>query len=323
MRIVIPGGSGQVGTVLARAFHQSGDDVVVLSRRTAAKPWRVVTWDGKTMAPWAREIDDADVVINLTGRSVNCRYNAANRRDIVESRVDSTRVVGEAIAAARRSPRVWLQASTATIYAHRFDAANDERTGLIGAERAMPDTWQFSIDVVKAWEHAFDQAATPAATRKITLRSAMMMSADRGGIFERLVWLVRRGIGGPAGDGRQFMSWIHGDDMVAAVRWLIAREDLSGVVNVTSPNPLANLEFMRDLRSALGISAGLGTPAWLLEIGAIFLRTETELILKSRRVVPTRLLESGFRFMFPDWPDAARDLCRHWRASNNGHPAGV
>src|SRR5262249_50754844 len=151
---------------------------------------------------------------NLTGRSVNCRYNAANQREIVESRVESTRVVGEAIAGACRPPAVWLQASTATIYAHRDDAANDERTGLIGVERAMPDTWRFSIDVVKAWERAFDEAATP-ATRKVTLRSAMMMSPDRGGIFERLVWLVHRGIGGRAGNGRQFMSWIHRDDMIA------------------------------------------------------------------------------------------------------------
>lgn len=307
MKIVIPGGSGQVGTVLARAFHGSGDDVVVLSRRPAERPWRTALWDGRTIGPWISEIDGSDVLINLTGRSVNCRYNAANRREITQSRVDSTRAVGEAIAAASRPPRVWLQASTATIYAHRYDAANDERTGLMGADRSMPDTWRFSIDVVQAWERALDKAVTP-RTRKVALRSAMMMSPDRGGVFERLVWLVRRGIGGRAGDGRQFMSWIHEHDMVAAIRWLVARDDLSGIVNVSSPNPLPNAEFMRELRVALRHPLGLPTPGWLLEIGAVFLRTETELILKSRRVVPARLLESGFTFRFPRWPEAAANL---------------
>jgi uncharacterized protein (TIGR01777 family) len=296
-----------VGTVLARAFHQSGDDVVVLSRRPTAQPWRMAAWDGRTAGSWMKEIDGADVVINLTGRSVNCRYNAANRREITESRVNSTRAVGQTIAGASRPPRVWLQASTATIYAHRYDAANDEHTGLLGGERTMPDTWRFSIDVVEAWERALNDAVT-ADTRKVTLRSAMMMSPDRGGIFERLVWLVRRGIGGRAGDGRQFMSWIHEQDMIAAIRWLIARDDLSGIVNVTSPNPLPNAEFMTQLRTALGHPFGLPTPRWVLEIGAVFLRTETELILKSRRVVPTRLLESGFTFRFPHWPEAAKDL---------------
>ena len=313
MKIVIPGGTGQVGAVLSRAFHRDGHTVVVLSRRPAAQPWRVVQWDGQTPGAWTRDIDDADVVINLTGRSVNCRYNAANRKEILESRVDSTRVVGEAIARAKRPPAVWLQASTATIYAHRYDAANDERTGLINAAgEPMPDAWRFSLDVVSAWERAFDEALTP-NTRKVAMRTSLMMSPSAGGVLDTLIMLVRRGLGGSLGDGRQFMSWVHQDDLVAAVRWIIDHRDIDGVVNIASPNPLPNAEFMRDLRRACGVSIALPAAKWMLEIGAVFLRTETELILKSRRVVPTRLLESGFVFKFPHWSDAAVDLCREWR----------
>src|SRR3982751_2012201 len=166
MKIVIPGGSGQVGTILARAFHRD-DEVVVLSRSPASAPWRSVPWDARTLGDWAREVDGADVVINLAGRSVDCRYDERNRREILEARVDSTRVLGEAVARAARPPRVWLQASTATIYAHRYDAANDEATGILGgAEPGAPDAWRFSIDVAKAWEAAAEQASTP-RTRKV------------------------------------------------------------------------------------------------------------------------------------------------------------
>lgn len=314
MRIVIPGGSGQVGTILARAFHGDGHDVVILSRQPQVHPWRVVAWDGVTLGPWRCAIDGADVVINLAGRSVNCRYNAANRHDILQSRIASTRIVGEAIARATRPPRAWLQASTATIYMHRFDAANDERSGALGGnESNAPSSWRFSIDVARAWEQAFADAVTD-ATRKVALRSAMTLSPDGGGVFDTLLALVRRGLGGSLGNGRQFMSWIHYEDFVAAVRWLIAREDIDGIVNIASPNPLPNADFMRILREAYGVPFGLPAAEWMLEIGAAFMRTETELILKSRRVVPRRLLEEGFTFTFPDWRDAAPDLCRQWKA---------
>jgi uncharacterized protein (TIGR01777 family) len=313
MRVAIPGGSGQVGTVLARAFHAGGDEVVVLSRNPSAAPWRVVPWDGRTFGPWAGELDGADAVINLAGRSVNCRYNAENRRAILESRVDSTRAVGEAIGRASRPPAVWLQASTATIYAHRYDAPNDEDHGIIGgAEPGAPDTWRFSIDVARAWERALDEAVTP-HTRKVKLRSAMTMSPDRGGVFDVLLGLVRHGLGGASGDGRQFVSWIHDEDFVRAVRWLIAHEELDGPVNLTAPNPVPNAEFMDDLRKAWGIRFGLPATDWMLEVGALFLRTETELVLKSRRVVPGRLMRSGFTFRYPTWPEAAGELCRRWR----------
>jgi uncharacterized protein (TIGR01777 family) len=312
MKIVIPGGAGQVGTILARAFHRGGHDVVVLSRQPQRNLWRVVAWDGATPGTWQREIDGCDVVINLAGRSVNCRYTAANRDEIMQSRVLSTRVVGQAIAAATCKPRVWLQASTATIYAHRYDSPNDEYSGILGGQEPdAPDTWRFSIDVAQAWEGAFEEQVVD-GTRKVALRSAMTLSPDAGGVFDTLLGLVRRGLGGSAGDGRQFMSWIHHEDFIAAVRWLIDRDDVEGVVNVAAPNPLPNAEFMQILREACGVRLGLAAKEWMLEIGAVFMRTETELILKSRRVVPARLLEHGFKFKYPDWRDAALDL---WRQS--------
>jgi hypothetical protein len=313
MKIVIPGGSGQVGTVLARAFHGDGHDVVVLSRGASAAPWRTVAWDARTAGAWADEIDGADVVINLAGRNVNCRYTPANRAEILTSRVESTRAVGQAIARAASPPRVWLQASTATIYAHRFDAPNDEATGIIGGGEAdAPASWRFSIEVATAWERALEDAATP-RTRKVAMRSAMVMSPDRGGIFDTLLGLVRRGLGGTAGDGRQYISWIHETDFVRAIRWLIEREEMDGPVNLSAPEPLANAEFMRALRRAWGARVGLPATRWMLAVGARAMGTETELVLKSRRVVPRRLLESGFAFEHPSWPEAARDLVARWR----------
>lgn len=313
MKIVIPGGSGQVGTVLSRAFQAAGHEVVVLSRVPGAAPWRVVAWDAEKLGSWVKEVDGADVVINLAGRIVNCRYTPENRRLIMESRVNSTRVVGQAIAAADRPPRVWLQASTATIYAHRYDAPNDEATGLLGGnEPSAPDTWRFSINVADAWEHAANEAKTP-STRKVLMRSAMTMSPDRGGIFDVLLGLVRHGLGGTSGDGRQYISWIHDRDFIRAVDWTIAHDELSGPVNFAAPNPLPNAEFMRALRRAWGTRIGLPATKWMLELGAIFMRTETELVLKSRRVVPGRLVEAGFTFEFPTWAKAAGDLCKKWR----------
>jgi len=313
MKIIIPGGSGLVGRLLARDFQAGGDEVVVLSRTPHSAPWRVVGWDGKTVGSWASEINGADAVINLAGRSVNCRYTPENRREIVSSRAHSTRAVGQAIAQAAHPPRVWLQMSTATIYAHRFDAPNDDVTGILGgAEPNAPDTWRFSIEVAQAWECALQEAAMP-KTRKVALRSAMVMSPDRGGVFDVLLGLVRHGLGGQSGNGRQYVSWIHDRDFVRAIRWLLEREDIAGPVNLAAPHPLPNREFMQELREAWGIGFGLPATEPMLEIGAFFLRTETELILKSRRVTPARLPASGFTFEFSDWPEAAHDLCRRWQ----------
>jgi uncharacterized protein (TIGR01777 family) len=317
MKIVIPGGTGHVGSVLVRAFQARGDDVVVLSRGGTSAA-RVVAWDGRTLEAWARELDGADVVINLAGRSVDCRYTEANLRAMMDSRVDSTRAVGLAIAQAERPPHTWLQMSTATIYAHRRDAANDETTGIIGGDEAdAPAYWRRSVEIALAWEAALAEATTP-RTRKVALRTAMVMSPDRGGIFDVLLGLVRRRLGGAVGSGDQFVSWIQDRDFVRAVDFLIARDDLAGPVNLAAPEPLPQRAFMSALRAAWGTRVGLPATRWMAAIGAFVLRTDTELLLKSRRVVPGRLLDAGFAFEAPAWPAAAQELVARWRDDRPG-----
>lgn len=252
-------------------------------------------------------------MVNLAGRSVNCRYTAANLRAMMDSRVHSTRVVGEAIAAAARPPRVWFQMSTATVYAHRFDAPNDEATGVIGGtEPGVPAYWAYSVEIAKAWEREQERAKTP-HTRKVALRTAMVMSPDRGGVLDVLLRMVRLGLGGPIAGGAQYMSWIHDRDFVRAVEFLADRDDLAGPVNLAAPDPLPQRAFMRVLRAAWGIRVGLPATRWMAELGAFALRSDTELLLKSRRVVPGRLLEAGFAFDHARWPEAAGDLVRRVR----------
>ena len=313
MKIVIPGGTGQVGRVLVRAFLDRGHDVVVLSREGSSDA-RVVPWDGRTLGTWTEEIDGADVVINLAGRSVNCRYTRKNLKEMMDSRVESTRAVGQAIARARRPPRAWLQMSTATLYAHRFDAANDEATGVIGGQEPdAPTDWRRSIDIVQAWERTLAEAVTP-KTRKVALRMAILMSPSSGGVFDLLLRLTRWGLGGSIAGGRQFISWIHDRDLVRAVTFLIDREEIDGAVNLSAPAPLTQREFMSGLREAWGTRIGLPAARWMVEIGTFFMRSESELVLKSRRVVPGRLRDAGFSFDFPDWPAAARDLVARRRS---------
>jgi uncharacterized protein (TIGR01777 family) len=321
LQIVLAGGNGQVGSLLARRFYGQGHRVVVLARTVpsvpseSSVPWQVVHWDGTTLEDWTSHLEHADVVINLAGRSVNCRYTEANRNAIKDSRVQTTRLLGQAIGRATHPPPLWMNASTATIYRHALDRAMDEDTGeLGGSEPGAPSAWRFSIDVATSWEETFFSAATP-RTRKVALRSAVVMSPDRGGIFGELLRLVRLGLGGTAGSGRQFVSWIHGEDFLRSVEYLIDHQEIRGPVNLASPNPLPNQEFMRALRKAWGMPIGLPASEWMLKIGAVVLRTETELILKSRRVVPDRLLQSGFQFEFPDWPGAAEDLVSRWRGN--------
>ncbi|MGW6735561.1 TIGR01777 family oxidoreductase [Streptomyces sp. NPDC055013] len=311
MKIVIPGGTGQVGAVLNRVLSSAGHEVVVLTRRPTRDG--EVHWDGETLGPWATEIDGSDVVINLAGRSVSCRYTAPNLQAMMDSRVHSTQIVGEAIASAARPPRVWLQMSTATIYAHRFDAPNDEATGIIGgSEPDVPDYWSYSIDIARSWERAQEEADTP-HTRKVALRSAMVMSPDRGGVLDMLLRLARLGLGGPVAGGGQYISWIHDRDFVRAVEFLIERDEVVGPVNIAAPEPLPQRTFMRDLRTASRVPVGLPATRWMAEIGAFALRSDTELLLKSRRVVPGRLLDEGFAFEYARWPEAADDLVRRVR----------
>ena len=311
MKVVLPGGTGQVGRILDRALTAAGHEVTVVTRHPAQA--HEVGWDGATLGDWASAIDGCDTVINLAGRSVSCRYTTQNLQAMMDSRVDSARVVGEAIAAAAQPPRVWLQMSTATIYAHRFDAAHDEASGVIGgAEAGVPDYWAYSVDIAKNWERAQAEASTP-GTRKVALRSAMVMSPDRGGVFSVLSRLTRLGLGGPVAGGAQYVSWIHDEDFVRAVEFLIARDDFDGPVNLASPGPLPQRDLMRALRSAWGIPVGLPATRWMAEVGAFALRSDTELLLKSRRVVPGRLSAAGFTFNHPEWETAAESLVRRAR----------
>jgi uncharacterized protein len=319
LRIVIPGGSGQVGRLLARHFQERGHHVTVLTRGPYSAPWHTVHWDGEHSGQWVEHLEQADVCINLAGQSVNCRYTRTNRDAIYDSRIRTTRLLGRVIASLSDPPKVWLNASTATIYRHALDRPMDEFSGEIGgheaisARRRAPDTWNFSIRVATDWEDAFFSAFAP-DTRKVAMRSAVVMSPTPGGAFALLLNLVRLSLGGTQGNGRQFVSWIHALDFARAVEFLIARDDMEGVVNISSPNPLPNREFMAALREAFGMPNGIPAPRPLLELAAFVLRTETELVLKSRRVVPRRLLDAGFEFQFPEWPQAADDLVRQWRA---------
>ncbi|MGW0909640.1 TIGR01777 family oxidoreductase [Streptomyces sp. NPDC002853] len=311
MKVVLAGGTGQVGAVLERVMTAAGHDVVVLTRSPGRE--RHVGWDGRTPGSWTAEIDGSDVVVNLAGRSVSCRYTEANLRDMMDSRVQSAEAVGEAIAASAKPPALWLQMSTATIYAHRYDAPHDEATGVIGGtETGVPDYWEYSVRIARNWERAQQDADTP-HTRKVALRAAMVMSPDRGGVFDVLLRMARLGLGGPVAGGSQYLSWIHDEDFVRAVEFLIARDDITGPVNLAAPGPLPHRAFMRALRAAAGVRVGLPATKWMAEIGAFVLRTDTELLLKSRRVVPGRLLEEGFVFEHAAWPDAAADLVRRAR----------
>jgi uncharacterized protein len=292
-KIVIPGGSGYLGRVLTDYLTKQSFQVVILARHSASGDGiRHVAWDGATLGAWANELEGAEAVINLAGRSVNCRYNARNRQQIYDSRLRPTAAIGAAIAQCARPPRIWINASSATIYRHALDRPMDEVTGEFGDG--------FSVDVCQQWERRLAESATP-HTRKIALRTAMVFGPGKGGVFEAFHRLIKLGLGGTLGDGRQFVSWIHVADFARSVEWLIEHEALSGAINCSSPNPLPNAEFMRIFREVCHQPIGLPATRLMLEVGAFFLRTETELMLKSRRVVPHRLLESGFHFKYPEW----------------------
>lgn len=257
------------------------------------------------MGDWTKELDGARALINLAGRSVNCRYNAHNRREILGSRVQSTQVLGQAIAQCRQPPQVWLNASTATIYKHTFDRQMDEATGEIGATPEAKD--EFSIEVARAWEETLDKQPT-SSTRKVAMRMAMVFAPDQGGVYRTLRELARWGLGGRIAGGRQFISWIHEADLCNAVEWLMDRDDFSGPVNLASPNPIPQREMMRLIRRECGVPFGLPASRRMLEFAAFIHRTEAELILKSRRVVPGRLQAAGFQFRFPRMEDAVREI---------------
>ena len=304
--LVLAGGSGFLGGVLAEYFGAKGWEIVVLTRRPRKRNdgVREVGWNGETRAGWTQELENARALVNLCGASVDCRYHSRNRKRILDSRVRSTEALGAAITNCANPPAVWLNSGTATIYKHTFGPAWDE-SGEIGGTPEAKD--QFSIDVASAWERAFNAIQTP-RTRKLILRSAMVLGMGRNSVFPTLRRLVRLGLGGNLAGGRQFVSWIHQQDFCRSIEWLIEHHDLDGTFNLAAPAPVTNEEMMRTLREVCGRSIGLPASLWMLEFGAFFLRSETELIIKSRRVVPGRLLRSGFEFRFPEIGSAFRDL---------------
>lgn len=300
MRIVLAGGSGFLGKVLQDPFRDQRVAVSVLTRRSAeAQRPNHILWDGRTPGAWEQTLDGADVLLNLCGKSVDCRYHDANKRAIYASRLDSTRLLGEAVARCDQPPRLWINASSATIYRHAEDRGMDEETGELGVG--------FSVDVCRRWEQTFFDAAIPGNVRRCALRTGIVLGRG-GGALTVLRKLVRAGLGGTLGNGRQYFTWLHEADFAGIVEHIMHQDSLSGVVNVCAPTPMPNRDFMAALRRAYGMPIGLSSPTWMLELGAFIIRTETELILKSRRVVPRRLLESGYAFRYPTLEKALAEL---------------
>ncbi len=307
-KIILAGGSGFLGRVLADYFAAKGNEVVILTRnpKACAGLIREVRWDGESAGDWAKELEEARAIINLAGLSVNCRYHARNRKLLLDSRLNSTRVLGEAIARCVSPPPVWLNSSTATIYKHTFGPAWEE-TGEIGGCVEAKDI--FSVQIATEWERTLNEAITP-RTRKVALRSAMVLGHAKNSVLPNLLRLARLGLGGSLAGGRQFVSWIHQQDFCHATEWIIEHKNLSGPVNLAAPNPVTNAEFMATIRGACRVPFGLPASRWMLEVGAFFLRTETELVIKSRRVVPGKLASSGFAFKFPELKRAIDDLTK-------------
>ncbi|UOG74031.1 TIGR01777 family oxidoreductase [Hymenobacter tibetensis] len=298
-KLVIAGGNGFLGKHLAAYFKKAGYRIVTIGRQNTTAP-NHVQWDAQTLGAWAAELEGAAALLNMAGRTVDCRYTEANKREISNSRVDSTHILGEAIAACQNPPQVWLNASTATIYSHTTGAqpANTETSDTNGTD--------FSAGVARAWEAALWDVDLP-RTRRVALRTSIVLGAD-GGAFPVMAKLAKRGLCTPQGSGSQWISWLHILDFCRAVEFLLTATGQEGVFNVCAPTPLTNREFNALLARTLRPAFRLPQPVWLLEIGAFLLRTETELILKSRKVVPQRLLNLGFTFHYPTCAQAVDNL---------------
>lgn len=299
-KIILAGGQGYLGRVLSRFYEAAGAEVVVLSRKTASVNGRIrtVQWDGKTPGSWLEELENADLLVNLCGKNVNCRYTQKNKAEILRSRLEPTQLLNHILARLKNPPPCWINISSATIYRHAEDWAQGDYNGEIG--------YGFSIDVCKAWEAAFFKEEIP-GVRKVALRLSIVLGREDGA-FPRLLNLTRFGLGGKLGNGHQYISWIHEQDTARAIDWIYQHPEFAGPINCTAPQPIKQADLMNCLRNTLGIPIGLPTPVWLLEIGAWLIGTETELLLKSRWVVPEKLLESGFRFHYPKIEGAISDL---------------
>lgn len=299
-KIILAGGNGYVGGVFADYYKNSADEIIILSRHPKApnENIRTLVWDGKTEGDWVKQLEGAELLINLCGKNVNCRYTERNKTEIFASRLLPTALLGKVVAKLAEPPKLWINMSSATIYRHAEDRPQDDETGEIG--------YGFSIDVCKQWEEAFFKSNTP-RTRKIALRMGIVLgSAD--GAFPRLLNLVKLGMGGKQGNGEQYISWVHERDAVACTEFLLTQNDITGAVNCTAPHPVKNKAFMRVLRKAWGIPFGLPAPAWLLQIGLTIIGSEMELILKSRWVLSKRLIEAGYQFQFNKVEHAVNDI---------------
>ena len=299
-KVVLAGGSGYLGGVFAAYYRHLAREVIILSRNFKAKDRNVktVVWDAKTEGSWAGELEGADVLINLCGKNVNCRYTRKNRKEIIDSRLTPTKLLGDVLTKMEHPPKLWINITSATIYRHAEDRPQDEENGDMG--------YGFSVEVCRAWEDAFFSPVTP-LIRKVALRMGIVLGTS-GSVFPRLLNLVKFGLGGHQGDGQQYVSWVHELDAARSTEWLINHTGLEGIINCTAPAPVKNYVLMRVIRKAFGVPAGMPSPAWLLGIGAWLIGTETELILKSRWVLPKRLLESGYRFIFPEIEPAVKDI---------------
>ncbi len=300
-KIVLAGGGGYLGQVLANYFRHKTEEIIVLSRKAAAPgPGNVLTvvWDGESMGHWVDSLEGADMVINLCGKNVNCRYTTKAKKEILNSRLLPTALLGKAISSLASPPKVWINAASATIYRHAENRPQTEAAGEVGTG--------FSVEVCQAWENCFWQAKTP-HTRKLALRIGLVLGRSDG-VFPRLKNLVLAGLGGHQGSGRQYISWIHQQDFARAVDWLSGQGKEGEAYNITAPEAVHNKQFMALMRQTAGIPVGLPTPQWLLDIGALIIGTEPELVLKSRWVYPQMLLDGGFRFQFPDLAPAIREI---------------
>lgn len=302
-RIILAGGSGYLGMVLADYYKNKVKEIIILTRgkNELKDNVRWVHWDGQHISNWVDWLDHSDLLINLTGKNVNCRYTEENKNEIISSRVNATNVLGEALMKLKNPPKVWIQCVSSTIYRDSRDKDMDEASGEIGDG--------FSVDVCEQWEQAFALHEIP-GVRKIALRISFVMGRN-GGAFPTLHNLARLGLGGKQGDGQQYVSWIHERDFVRIVQWVHDNEKISGIYNCTAPNPVTNEVMMSELRKATGIPAGLPSPECLLKIGAFLIGTETELVLKSRKVVPAKLVNEGFQFEFNKLDSALSDLMKN------------
>jgi uncharacterized protein (TIGR01777 family) len=311
-KIILPGGSGFIGQELAKYFGKE-NDVVILTRqqkdvktnrnnfssltKEEQKQLRWVKWDGKTIGGWKDELEGASLVINLAGKSVNCSYNEKNKKEIFDSRTNATAAIGEAIRQSSKPPELWINASSATIYRHAEDLPQDEFTGEFHDD--------FSVQVCKRWEKTFYEQLTP-QTRKVALRMAITLGP--GGILIPYFNLLKFGLGGPQGSGRQMYSWVHIEDTCRMIEWIYDHKELEGTFNCTSPNPVSNKIFMETFRNVTGHIIGLPAFDWMLKLGAPIIGTEVELVLKSRWVVPTKILQTGYQFTFSYLRDALTDI---------------